>query len=241
MYRGFRKGWDIVSGGPATEGGIYKSIDGGETWNKLSAGLPQKLIGKIDLDIARSNPRVVYAMVEAPGAEGGLYRVRRCRRHVALVNNNPRLRARPFYFHYVDVNPKNENEVWVNELALHKSTDGGKTFTHVATPHGDNHGMWFNPDNPSIALQCNDGGANVTLDGGRTLVVAFSISRPRSSTWCRWTSSSRIGSTRRSRTTPRSSFPACRRSRGATTTRRRPGRRARAARRGRSIRVRTAR
>jgi photosystem II stability/assembly factor-like uncharacterized protein len=168
MYRGFRKGWDIISGGPASEGGIYKSTDGGETWTKLSSGLPQKLIGKIDLDIARSNPRVVYAMVEAPGEEGGLYRSDDAGATWRLVNNSQRLRARPFYFHYVDVNPKNEHEVWVNELGLHKSIDGGKTFTTVPTPHGDNHGIWFNPDNPDIALQCNDGGANVTIDGGRS-------------------------------------------------------------------------
>ncbi|HEX2343775.1 MAG TPA: hypothetical protein VHI98_25115 [Vicinamibacterales bacterium] len=168
MYRGRRLGWDIVSGGPATEGGIYKSTDGGDTWNKLSAGLPQKLIGKIDLDVARSNPRVVYAMIEAPGPEGGLYKSDDAGASWQNVNNDARLRARPFYFHYVDVNPKNENEVWVNELSLHKSTDGGRTFTQVSTPHGDNHGIWFNPDNPSIAIQCNDGGANVTLDGGRS-------------------------------------------------------------------------
>jgi photosystem II stability/assembly factor-like uncharacterized protein len=168
MYRGFRKGWDIISGGPATEGGIYKSSDGGETWTKLSSGLPQKLIGKIDLDVSRSNPRVVYAMVEAPGAEGGLYRSDDAGATWQNVNSRTRLRARPFYFNYVDVNPTNENEVWVNELGLHKSTDGGKNFQTVNTPHGDNHGIWFNPENPSIAIQCNDGGANVTMDGGRT-------------------------------------------------------------------------
>ncbi len=67
MYRGFRKGWDIISGGPADKGGIYKSSDGGETWKHVTAGLPQKLIGKIDLDIARSNPKVLFAMVEGPG------------------------------------------------------------------------------------------------------------------------------------------------------------------------------
>jgi len=168
MYRGFRKGWDIISGGPATEGGIYKSTDGGETWTKLSAGLPQNLVGKIDISIARSNPRIVYAMVEAPGEEGGLYRTTDAGATWTLVSNDQRLRARPFYFHYVDVNPKNENEVWVNELRLHKSTDGGKTFTQVAVPHGDNHGIWFNPDNPDVAVQCNDGGANVTIDGGKS-------------------------------------------------------------------------
>jgi photosystem II stability/assembly factor-like uncharacterized protein len=168
MYRAFRKGWDIVSGGPATEGGIYKSTDGGETWTKLSNGLPQRLIGKIDLDVARSNPRVVYAMIEAPGDEGGLYRSDDAGASWRLVNNSARLRARPFYFHYVDVNPKDENEVWVNELALHKSTDGGRTFVQVRTPHGDNHGVWFNPDNPNIMIQSNDGGANISLDGGRS-------------------------------------------------------------------------
>ncbi len=168
MYRGFRKGWDIVSGGPATEGGIYKSVDGGETWTKLAAGLPSTLIGRIDLSIARSNPRVVYAMVEAPGAEGGLYRSMDAGATWTLVNNSQRLRARPFYFHYVDVNPKDENEVWVNELGLHKSSDGGKTFAQVSVPHGDNHGMWFNPDTPALVAQCNDGGANVSQDGGRS-------------------------------------------------------------------------
>jgi photosystem II stability/assembly factor-like uncharacterized protein len=168
MYKGFRKGWDIISGGPASEGGIYKSTDGGETWKKISAGLPGKLIGKIDIDIARSNPRVLYAMVEAPGSEGGLYRSNDAGETWALVNSSQRLRARPFYFHYVNVNPQNENEVWVNELGLHKSSDGGKTFTTVETPHGDNHGMWFNPDNPNIILQVNDGGANVSLNGAKS-------------------------------------------------------------------------
>jgi photosystem II stability/assembly factor-like uncharacterized protein len=168
MYKGFRKGWDIISGGPASEGGIYKSTDGGETWKKISAGLPGKLIGKIDIDIARSNPKVLFAMVEAPGNEGGLYRSNDAGESWALVNSSQRLRARPFYFHYVNVNPKNENEVWVNELGLQKSTDGGKTFVSVETPHGDNHGMWFNPDNPNIILQVNDGGANVSLNGAKS-------------------------------------------------------------------------
>ena len=168
MYRGFRKGWDIISGGPATEGGIYKSTDGGETWTKLSRGLPNRLIGKIDLAVARSSPRTVYAMIEAPGSEGGLYRSDDSGASWTLINNASNLRTRPFYFNYVDVNPKNAEEVWINALGLFKSTNGGKSFTTVSTPHGDNHGIWFNPDNPLYAIQCNDGGANVTTDGGRT-------------------------------------------------------------------------
>ena len=169
--RGFRKGWDIISGGPASEGGIYKSTDGGETWKHITNGLPKDLIGKIDIDISRSNPRVLYAMVEGLGNQGGLFRSNDAGESWTNINNSQRLRARPFYFHYVTVNPKNENEVWVNELGLQKSTDGGKTFTTVDTPHGDNHGMWFNPDNPNIILQVNDGGANVSLNGGEELVV----------------------------------------------------------------------
>jgi photosystem II stability/assembly factor-like uncharacterized protein len=167
-YRGFRKGWDIISGGPADKGGIWKSVDGGETWKKVSAGLPGKLIGKIDLDIARSNPTVLYAMIEAPGPEGGLYRSNDGGESWALVNNSQSLRARPFYFNYVNVSPKDENTVFVSELRFHKSTDGGKTFSTISTPHADNHGMWINPDNPDIFLQVNDGGANVTLNGGRS-------------------------------------------------------------------------
>jgi photosystem II stability/assembly factor-like uncharacterized protein len=168
MYRGFRKGWDIISGGPATQGGIYKSIDGGETWAKLSNGLPSTLIGKIDISIARSQPSTVYAMIEAPGAEGGLYRSTDAGASWKLVNNAANLRSRPFYFHYVDVNPRDPNDVWVNTLTLQRSRDGGINFNAVSTPHADNHGIWFNPDNPSYAIQSNDGGANVTTDGGRT-------------------------------------------------------------------------
>ena len=166
MYRGFRKGWDIISGGPASEGGIYKSTDGGDTWTKLSTGLPSPLIGKIDIDVARSAPSTVYAMIEAPAEQGGLYRSDDSGATWRLINNASNLRSRPFYFNYVDVNPKNPDEVWVNALALHKSTDGGRTFATVSTPHGDNMGIWFNPDHPETFIQSNDGGANVTRDGG---------------------------------------------------------------------------
>ena len=90
----------------ATKGGIYKSTDGGETWTKLSTGLPQPLIGKIDIDIARSQPNIVYAMIEAPGDQGGLYRSDDGATW-RIVNSAGNLRSRPFYFNYVDVNPKN--------------------------------------------------------------------------------------------------------------------------------------
>jgi photosystem II stability/assembly factor-like uncharacterized protein len=168
MHRAFRKGWDIVSGGPASEGGIYRSADGGETWQKLSTGLPSTLTGRIDLALFPGDPRILYAMVEAPGAEGGLYRTDDAGASWRLVNNDDRLRRRPFYFHYVDVNPRDADEVWVGEVALRRSTDGGRTFTVVPTPHGDHHGLWFNPGDPRVAILATDGGATVTRDGGRS-------------------------------------------------------------------------
>jgi photosystem II stability/assembly factor-like uncharacterized protein len=167
-WRAQRKPWTIISGGPASEGGVYKTTDGGDHWSRVGSGLPDDLIGKVWVDVAQSNPKVVYAQVEAKGAKGGLYRTSDGGSTWVLVNSSQSLRARPFYFNKVFVNPKDENEVWVTELALHKSTDGGRTFTNVADPHGDNHIVWFNADNPKIMIETNDGGANVSQDGGRS-------------------------------------------------------------------------
>jgi photosystem II stability/assembly factor-like uncharacterized protein len=166
-----RKPWTIMSGGPAKHTGIYKTTDGGETWTHLTTaakGLPTGNIGKIDIDIARSKPSTVYALLEADQNQGGLYRSDDSGATWTRVSNDNRLLGRPFYYIYVDVDPKNPETVWVNNLSLVKSTDGGKSWRTVSTPHGDNHGMWFNPDNPDILIQSNDGGANVSLDGGNS-------------------------------------------------------------------------
>jgi photosystem II stability/assembly factor-like uncharacterized protein len=169
MWRGERRPWTIISGAQASEGaGIYKTTDGGDKWTKLSSGLPQKLIGKIDLDIARSNPRRVYALIEAPGAERGLYRSDDSGATWQQVSGEFDLLRRPFYYTNVDADPKNPDVVYVNNESFFKSTDGGKTFAQLRTPHGDNHGMWINPENPEVFIQCNDGGANVTQNGGRS-------------------------------------------------------------------------
>ena len=167
-WRGQRKPWTIVSGGPAAEGGVYKTTDGGDHWSRVSNGFPDDLIGKVWVDVAQSNPKVVYAQVEAKGAKGGLYRTADGGSSWTLVNSSQSLRARPFYFNKVFVSPKDENDVWVSELNFHHSTDGGRTFGSVNTPHGDNHVVWFNPDQPRIFIETNDGGANITQDNGRS-------------------------------------------------------------------------
>src|SRR5438874_4108252 len=167
-WRAQRKAWTIISGGPASEGGVYKTTDGGDHWSRVGNGLPDDLIGKVWVDVAQSNPKVVYAQVEAKGAQGGLYRSNDSGSTWTLVNSSQSLRARPFYFNKVFVNPKDENEVYVTELGFHHSTDGGKTFTTLSPQHGDNHVMWINPDNPKIFIETNDGGANITEDGGRS-------------------------------------------------------------------------
>ena len=171
-----RKPWTIMSGGPAKQTGIYKTTDGGETWTHLTTaakGLPTGNIGKIDIDVARSRPTTVYALMEADQSQGGLYRSDDSGATWTRVSGDGRLIGRPFYYTYVDVDPKNPDIVWVNNLSLLKSADGGKSWRTVSTPHGDNQGMWLNPDNPDIMIQSNDGGANVSLDGGVSWSTQF--------------------------------------------------------------------
>ncbi|HEX6135896.1 MAG TPA: hypothetical protein VFZ24_18120 [Longimicrobiales bacterium] len=173
-WRAERKPWTIISG--AREGGVYKSTDGGDTWTKLTNGLPGDYVGKISVSIAQSDPRRVYALIEAGdgtlgppgGVHGGLYRSDDAGATWRRVSNQAGLLNRPFYYTYVDVDPTNADIVYVNNETFWKSTDGGSTFRRMSTPHGDNHGMWINPNDPDVFIQSNDGGVNVTQDGGRT-------------------------------------------------------------------------
>ena len=169
LWLGQRKPWTIVSGSEAKGGaGIYKTMDGGETWTKLTAGLPAGLIGKIDLDLSPANPKRVYALIEAPGDERALYRTDDSGATWTRQSNDPNLLRRPFYYTNVHAHPKDADTVFVNNEGFFKSTDGGRTFRTGTTPHGDNHSLWINPDNPDIMIQSNDGGANVTTNGGVT-------------------------------------------------------------------------
>lgn len=167
LWRAERKPWTIISGDD-TEDGIYISTNGGNNWVKSERGLPQGLIGKIDLAVSPDDPSRVYALVETRPEEEGLYRSNDRGASWRLVNNARSLMTRPFYYTNVDADPTNADIIWVNNLGLHRSENAGVEFRRVSTPHGDNHDIWINPDTPSIMIQSNDGGANVTLDGGLT-------------------------------------------------------------------------
>jgi len=174
MWEHQRWPWYFKSGGPGS--GLYVSFDGGETWEKRTErnGLPKGELGRIGIAIARSKPNVVYAIVEAE--ENALYRSDdggRTWRKTTSEN----IGGRPFYYAEVYVDPKNENRVYSLHTFLNRSEDGGKTFeTWVGWKiHLDHHAFWIHPDDPNYIINGNDGGLNITYDGGRTWRYAENI------------------------------------------------------------------
>jgi photosystem II stability/assembly factor-like uncharacterized protein len=161
-----RKPWTIDSGSEA--GGVYKSTDAGATWTKLGNGLPTGIIGKSDLAVCLAEPGFLYVLMEAEKGQNGLYLSEDYGENFSLISNNRSLLDRPFYYCNVDVDPTNPNVIYVNTTGCHKSTNRGKNWGRLSTPHGDNHDMWINPSDPDLFIQSNDGGANVTRDGGDT-------------------------------------------------------------------------
>jgi photosystem II stability/assembly factor-like uncharacterized protein len=165
MWRGQRKPWTIISG--SEDSGIYKSTDSGDHWTKLGGGLPTGLFGRANVGLSAAAPNRVYALIEAkPGA--GLYRSDDAGATWRLTNGDEKLITRPFYYTTLGIDPVNPDTVYVGDEDWFKSVDGGKTFKTEQTPHGDNHDLWINPRDPKIMIQSNDGGANVSVDGGAT-------------------------------------------------------------------------
>lgn len=158
-----RQPWQVRSGGPGS--GIWKSTDGGSTWQKVENGFPS-LIGKTGVAIAANSERI-YALIEAD-PKGGLYRSDDRGETWALVNESWDIRHRAWYYTEVYADPSNPDVVWVMAAPAWKSIDGGRTFTRIQTPHGDNHDLWINPTNSDYLINANDGGANVSLNGGKT-------------------------------------------------------------------------
>lgn len=164
MWRFERKAWTFTSG--SDKGGIFRSIDGGKTWNKIDKGLP-KMIGKIGLSVSVSNPNVVYAMLEAK--EGTLYRSDNKGESFQQVYRQQNIVGRGFYYTRVKVDPTDENKVYAVASPLFKSLDGGRTFSRLAPNiHIDYHALWIDPKNPKRIWNGQDGGVAVSNDEGKS-------------------------------------------------------------------------
>jgi photosystem II stability/assembly factor-like uncharacterized protein len=166
LWQAQRKPWTIISGGD--EGGLYKSTDAGSSWQALAQGLPEGLLGKADLAVSAADPDRVYALIEAQGEAGGVYRSDDRGSSWRQVTDFQDIRNRPFYYTNLEAQPQNADVLWGMAEGFWKSEDSGETWTRHSTPHGDNHDMWIHPDDPNLFIQANDGGANVTRDGGET-------------------------------------------------------------------------
>jgi len=163
MWDNERTPWAIRSGGDGS--GIWRSKDGGESWERLTEDLPDGM-GKIGVAASPAKPGRVWAIIEAEDEDGGLYRSDDGGDTWDQVNKERIPRARSWYYMHIFADPNDENTVYVLNAPFLKSIDGGKTLSPVRVPHGDNHYLWINPDNSDWMVNANDGGANVSFDGG---------------------------------------------------------------------------
>jgi photosystem II stability/assembly factor-like uncharacterized protein len=159
-----RKPWTMISGGPGS--GVYKTTDGGNTWVELTEGLPEGVKGRIAVAVSPAAPNRVWALVEHE--KGGLFRSDNGGKKFRLVSSDRELRQRAWYYTHLAADPQDPNTVYVLNVMFWRSIDGGKSFHPVRVPHGDNHALWVNPNDPQNLIEGNDGGANISFNGGRT-------------------------------------------------------------------------
>jgi len=163
-----RNFWNISSGGPGS--GLFRSTDGGDSWTEISRypGLATGPLGKLGVAVSPARSGRVWALVETEAEKTGLYRSEDYGESWALVSSNRDLMHRPWYYTHLFADPCHGETVYVANLQLWKSTDGGASFTEIQTPHGDNHDLWIDPADPNRMIEGNDGGACVSCNGGQT-------------------------------------------------------------------------
>ena len=167
FWQVYRTPYKMLGGGP--ECGLYRSTDGGNTWEDLSKnnGFSKRPLGKIGVTVSGANSNKIWALVESEN--GGVYASEDKGQTWKLVNNDRKLRQRAFYYSRIYADPKDENIVYALNTGFYKSIDGGKTFDkRIIVPHGDNHDLWIDPENSSRMVNANDGGGCVSVNGGET-------------------------------------------------------------------------
>jgi photosystem II stability/assembly factor-like uncharacterized protein len=166
LWQAWRTPWQLVSGGAGS--GIFKTTDGGEHWTEITRnpGLPSGIIGNIGVAVSPVNPNHVWAIVEADS--GGVFRSLDGGATWTRTNSERRLRQRAWYYTRIYADPKDENSVYVLNTGMYRSTDNGKTFRNIPVPHGDNHDLWIAPNDAERMIESNDGGANVSFNGGKS-------------------------------------------------------------------------
>ena len=170
IYAGFwevsRTPYSLESGGQGS--GLFKSIDGGDTWNEITRnpGMPKGLVGKVGITVSAVNPERLWAIIEAE--DGGVFRSDNGGRSWIKTNEQRNLRQRAWYYTRIYADTKNVDTVYVLNTAFYRSNDGGRTYTTISVPHGDNHDLWIAPEDAQRMINSNDGGANVSFNGGRT-------------------------------------------------------------------------
>jgi len=165
MWQHQRYPWTMTSGGEKS--GLYKSTDGGDTWEKMEKGLP-KSFGKAGISVSRANSERVFAVIEAENEKGGVYRSDDAGKIWKQINSDRINITRSWYYMEIFADPQDENIVYVLNAPVTKSIDGGKSFSTISVPHGDNHHLWIDPNDNQRLINSNDGGANISHNGGRT-------------------------------------------------------------------------